>query len=233
MIRINLLVQTAQAAISPKEFRRSALAWLTLLPWKRIGVGAAVVVGLYSVWLFTTTQLKARALAKLTQEWQVLQLQRTQLEQTQAALTALKNRAGVVDTIKAPEAQWAPRLNLLSDSLVSQLWFTYLGLEMVDALENQAAASAPLPSARGNMRGRANPLPVLPPAKIPALLLKGSALLKAQGTGAPVSRFLQRLKDHSEFNHWFKEVGLNTVEHRQVNKEGVSDFVMLLYPTGA
>lgn len=244
MIRINLL---------PPEVGRptsAAAKQLAELPWKRIGIGSLGLLGLYTVWVLAAVQMQSGALARLTAQWGALQPERSRLEQTQASLRALQNRTSVIQSLKQPEAQWAPRLNLLTDVLVSNLWFTHLvflggsafaSSEMESALSEEAkrglglsesgqsSPTEPYPGMPPEMSG----MPASPPAASkPILLLGGSALITAKTAGAPVSRFLQRLKESPEFSRWFTGVELKDVEHRQVHQEEVSDFAILLYPAG-
>ena len=249
--------------------RQAALSWVFLLPWKKVGMGVAAFVGLTSCLLLLSNGLQGRTVARLNARWQVLQPERTQLDRVQSGLLALKNRATVLKGLKAPEAQWAPRLNLLCDALVSQLWFSSLQFGPADIVMEQlspkgkgAAAKKPAPakgsaenpqeSKKSTAKKSAPPKPALnekdqaarksapkkgeegkpPPPAPPLLLLKGSAFVSAQGAGAPVSRYLQHLKEHPEFKHWFRSLELKSVEQRQIQQEQVSDFVIALYPTG-
>ena len=214
MIHVNLLPTTG--------VRRSAVHVSVLLPWRPMAIGLLGIVGVYSGWLLVANRSQARALAEVSAEWSGLELEQAQLQKTQAVLQALRERARAVRAIRAPGVQWAPRLNLLSDALASQLWFTALRFGL--AVEGEDASGAASEPEHPGGSGKA-------PA--PVLMLSGSAIVTAQKPGAPVSRFLQRLKEHPEFHRQFRVVELRVVEHRQVSQDEVSDFVMLLYPSGA
>ncbi len=210
MIRINLL---------PPERRRASPGVRFDLPWRTIGLSSLALLGIYSGWLLIATGVQAHIAARLSAEWNALQPQRAQLETTQETLRALQERARVVQMMKAPATQWAPRLNALSDALVAQLWFTSLTFG-----PPEEPPRPPVP-AKG-----ARPAPVVSAA--PVLLVSGSALVTADQAAAPVSRYLQRLKDSSGFARMFRDMELKDVQHHQVGQEDVSDFVMVLYPTG-
>ncbi len=219
MIRINLL---------PKEAQGSASSLLVLgLPWKLISraVIGGVVIG--SVGLLVTNQIHARTLVMLTAEWNHLQPERAKLEQNQEALKALQNRTSILKALKEPEAQWAPRLNLLSDALVSQLWLIYLEFDLTNDSSTKPATAAGSPAVPPK-----NPAAKTSSKTATLLTLKGSAFVTDTGSGAPVNRYLQRLKEQPEFRRWFRNVELKSVEQRQIHQEQVSDFEILLTPEG-
>lgn len=211
MIRINLL---------PPERRRAAPGVRLILPWRTIVLGGLAVLGVYSGGLLIATRVQAHTAARLSTEWTGLQPQRTQLETTQGLLRALQDQAQMSQVMKAPSAQWAPRLNALSDALVAQLWFTELTYG-----PPEEKTPRPPPPPKG-----VRPLPAASAA--PVVLLSGTALVTADQGAAPVSRYLQRLKESSEFTRLFRGVELKDVQHHQVGQEDVSDFVMVLYPAG-
>ena len=221
MIRINLLPKEAQRAVSSLE----SLRWKMLT---QACVGAVVGVSLF---LFVLNQWNGRALAQLSSEWDRLQPERSKLVQAQDALRALENRTQVLNALKAPQAQWAPRLNLLSDAIVKQLWFTSLEFGPSGSGPSPAQKPAQAP-ASPKAAATAKPKPAPPPPPPPMLVLKGSALVTDAGSGAPVNRYMQKLKDRPEFRRWFKGAELKTVEQRQVHQDQVSDFEIVLSPEG-
>lgn len=239
MIRINLL---------PPQMRRAAGPLLKLagLPWREIGIGVGAILLLYTGRLLWMTHAQSQALAHLTAEWKALQPRQAKLQETRGRLNALKNRSTIMQGVKAPEQQWAPRLNLLSDSLVANLWFTRFAFRSVRGgeagellseefkdlipLEEQQPRRPEAVQKKGTAaatRGKPQPAEKL------FAVLEGSALVVGGDTQAPVSRFLQRLKENPEFGKRFGKVDLKNVSHRQVQQEEVSDFVVLLSPTGS
>lgn len=210
MITINLL---------PPEARRAAVRsqWADL-PWPKIGAAALGVVLLHSVWVLGWGQLQARALGRLTAEWEALQPDKVRVERTQEVLAALQRRAAAVQALKDSQNQWAPRLNLLSDALVAGLWFTQLRFGPVAAPEGQPT----------EMTESGGP----PPPGPPVLWLAGSALVLPEGEDAPPKRYLQRLQAQPEFSRWFLGVELKGIEHRQAGAESVSDFGFVMTVTG-
>ncbi|MBI3615493.1 MAG: hypothetical protein HY211_03135 [Candidatus Omnitrophica bacterium] len=219
MIRINLLPPIGRRAIP--QFGQ--------MPWKLIGRRTLTVVVSISCLLLLANGLHAWTLGRLTAQWNRIQPEWNRLQRTQGVLRALQNRTTLQKTLKASEAQWAPRLNLLSNALVSQLWFSSLEFKTTVAHPNPTApVQKPKP---GAPKGAASKNPPPPPA-VPMLILKGSAFVTETGAGSPVSRYLQRLKEQPDFKRMFRTVELKSVEQRQVHEEQVSDFEMLFFPEG-
>ncbi|MBI1953015.1 MAG: hypothetical protein HYS41_02705 [Candidatus Omnitrophica bacterium] len=240
MIKINLL---------PPDVRRTRRGPGVKVPWKAVGIGAGVCLLVYSGALFFFNQAQNRTLSRLTSEWQGLEPERARLEQRKQALLNLKNRASAVTSMKSPDAKWAPRLNLLSDALVRNLWFTALvGVKtpksetmgfLQSELKDFVPGQIPGFSEQGELLGLSPNTPeagggaAQPAAEEKFLVvLAGVALVEGKESAAPVTRFLQRLKEHPDFSKWFTGVELKDVFHQQVGKEETSAFVILLYPTG-
>ena len=213
MIKINLL---------PAGTRPSSARSVGVFPWKKFGTPLCVLVVLYSIVLLGVRQLESGALTRLTAEQESLKPQKAQIQKAEAALRALQNRAAVLQGLKVPQVQWAPRLNLLSDSVVGQLWFSSLVYESGTAPKKESAPSKEAPPKKG---------PDLSPGGVQVLRLEGSAFVAADEKSSPVSRFLQRLREHPEFKRRFSGLDLKSVEHRKVQEQEISDFVITLYPT--
>ena len=240
MIRINLLPPGARGA--------AARSQLVALPWRRIGLGAAGALVVYSVGLLGWNQVQAGALRAVTAEWEALQPEWAAFQKTQGALQALRDRVAVIQTLQRPEARWAPRLNLLTDALVADLWFTTLtcrttsggearafladefkgmpGLEWPQEMLPEAEAPSATPGGPNTPSGASAPAPR------PLMVLKGSAIAPAGDKGAPVTRYLQQLKEQPEFSRWFLDLELKDIASAKVQQEEVSGFVIALYPTG-
>lgn len=238
MIKINLLSADA---------RPSRARSIGAFPWKKIGLPLGAAVGLYSVWLIGVGQVESGMLARLTAEQEKLKSDKARVGKVEASLHALQNQATVLQFLKAPQLQWAPRLNLLSDSLVGQLWFSSLAYGTPASLVQEQAGSSKKSADKKNKSSsnskaaqkdetkKATGMPSAPeklaPPDVPMLLLKGSAFVTADEQSSPVSRFLQKLRDHPEFKRRFRGLDLKSVEHRQINEHEISDFVIALYPT--
>jgi hypothetical protein len=243
MIRVNLL---------PPDARKSSSGLSVNLPWKKAGAVLLAAVAVASAWLLIMTPIQSSRLNRLTLQWNKMKSERAQVEKVDAAVRAFQNRATMLKEVKAPGAQWAPRLNLLSDALVSKLWFHSLeympsgGAEKSSdkqakrrqKRENAQAEAAAKKEANkekasaGKKGAKAGKKPVAA-KQAPSILLKGSFLDTGErADGSPVNRYLHRLKEHPDFQTRFRGVRLKTVEHRQVGKEEVSDFVIELFPKG-
>ena len=116
-MRINLL---------PPETRKASPAGTLSLPLRPLGIGAGAFLTALTLFLIVGNAWNAGQLGRLRREWQELQPQRAGLEQKQLQLQMLQGQAGVLGQVKAPEGRWAPRLNLLSDAAVPQVWYRKL-----------------------------------------------------------------------------------------------------------
>lgn len=203
-----------------------------------MGAGVWWVIG--SIWLVLAQQGQTRAAVRMRQEWEVLQPEWVQVQERQAVLQALQNRESIRKGMKAPESQWAPRLSFLSDVLVPDVWFTALMVSSSPGSETRRFLSEELKGApllgldmlveqMGEVPPEGENFPV---DWKPRALLAGRALVAGKLEGAPISRFLQKLKEHPEFKRWFTGVEMKDVGQGQVKTEEVSDFVLFLYPTG-
>ena len=271
MIRVNLL---------PPEARRKASATVQLnLPWQRIGSVILALVALSSAGLIIATQIQTSRVSRLSAQWEKVKAERGRVEKTEAALRAFQNRAAVFKETKAPAAQWAPRLNILSDAIVAKLWFTSLEFKPIDASAegegtkgkkrvkvrnrdrdkgsgDEKSADKKSDEKKGKKskekakkggkeekgkdkeskkgRGHASKRSKEAASEVTAtpIVLKGSFLVSSSEVESPVNRYIHRVKQHPDFSVHFKEIKLKTVEHRQVDKEEVSDFIIELFPKG-
>lgn len=253
MIRVNLL---------PPEVARktAAVARLAALPWKEIGIGAGALLGLISIGFLLANGLQRRTFNRLNAEWEGLQPERAQLDQLRASLEAMRNRQRAIQTLKAQEGKWAPRMELFIDTLTANLWFAGIQFKMTRSSETGKfladefrdlvpgieemmraqeemegpAETDPSQAAPPTMNPDGTPAPPPPPAPVwqPRLILRGSALVSGQADEAPVRRFIHRLKEHPEFSRWFSGLELKDVGHEEHGAYEVSEFVLILYPTG-
>lgn len=229
MIRLNLL--------PPGVGAKAAAFPLSDLPWRPIGIAALGLLVLYSGWIVFQNRILSGEVARLTAEWETLQPRRAQIDQTLAALHALQNREAALKTLKSPEGQWAPRLNLLSDCIVADLWFSGLLFRTAESAEITGFLKREFPNMQFpdfEPQQVLNPdgTPVEPSAAWkPQVLLRGFSLVTTK-EGSPVSRFLKRLSEHPEFGRWFSGSELRDVGHSQVAQQEISEFSLLLYPTG-
>lgn len=218
---------------------------LPQVPWRVIAVFLLAFCGISTAFLLVTTRIQAQNLRRLKKELATVSPKLKKVEEVEAATRALQNRSKIQQMLKSPEAQWAPRLNILSDSIVSKLWFTALKIEL-PVSEKPKEATKPAqkktkspPKSKQTAASASSKAqktePPVPPAKPKPILLvlEGSALVSSEGGGSPVNRYLQRLREHPDFSRWFKEVELKSVQQRQIKDDQVSDFVIVFYPTGS
>lgn len=143
MIRVNLL---------PPESRKAEPGAAVAIPWKPLAMGAGGALALLTVALVAGNQWQAGRLDRLRKEWEHIQPQRTDLEEKQKRFQQMQGQASVLDQVKAPKGRWAPRLNLLSDAVAPQVWFT--GLKLAPGEPVRLEGSALVVSA-SNERGAA------------------------------------------------------------------------------
>lgn len=239
-IRINLL---------PAGMRRPARpSPLAALPWKRIGTVAGGLALFITLFLFIGNMQRSRALARLMREWEELLPQRRQFQELQAALEAIRIREQAVLKLKAPQARWAPRMDLLSEMLVSSLWFQGMVLQMSREPQIKRFLTEEFSDLVPNLdqiypEAGSDAVPADPnapqdpnaPAEAlwqPRLWLRGAALVKGGSEGAPVRRFIERLKQNAAFSEWFSGLELQDVGHEERGAYEVSEFILVLYPTG-
>lgn len=226
MIRINLL--------PPGRPGRAVPLWWRQLPWKKIAAAAGGLLAVGSAWVLVAVQNQTHSLSRLRMEWEALQPERIKLEQRQTMLQALRNRESILNNLKTPEGRWARRLNFLSDRVVSDLWFVGFNFSTsTQDLQDQQLPGMEEILGQSDSDGSSGEGNSPPAGWKPVVVLAGSALVSGQeAKGSPVSRFLQKLKEHPEFGRWFSGAELKAIRHRQVKSEEVSDFVIFLYPTG-
>ncbi len=253
MIRVNLL--------PPGVGRQDRAAQLAALPWKEIGTGAGGLLVLVTVGFLLANGLQRRAFDRLNAEWERLQPERVQLDQLRASLDTMRNRQRAIQTLKAEEGKWAPRMELFIDALTANLWFKglqfkvsrstetakFLSDEFRDLIPGIGEMMREQEQMEGPMEAEPSQTPAAPtmnpdgtPARAapppppwqPRLTLRGSALVSGQADEAPVRRFIHRLKGHPEFSRWFSGLELKDVGHEEQGPYEVSEFILILYPTG-
>jgi len=189
VIRINLLPPEVIAANSKKE--------AVTVPWREIGIAVVIGVVGVSVWLPLENMNRSRSLDRLRAEWKEMESKKQRLTEVQQ----LQRQADAFQAAKNKQAQWAPRLALLSEAVVPQVWLTRLEYVQGKSLSVQGTA---LVGSGGGGEGE---------------------------TGGQVTKFFQQLKEQPGFQDWFSNVELKSVEHRHIKEEEVADFVLLLTPT--
>lgn len=98
------------------------------------------LLGAGSALLGLTVAVQGRTLGILRSEWSQLQPERTRFDAMRRTVEALQRRNEIITLTKAAQEQWAGRLNLLSDAVVPQLWFTSLSWSRGQALLLEGAA---------------------------------------------------------------------------------------------
>lgn len=132
MIKINLLPPEVIAARSKKE--------AVTLPWREIGIAVAVGAVVISVWLPVENMRRSRELKRLQAEWETLEPKKKKLAEVRESVQRLQLQADALQAAKSKQAQWAPRLALLSEAVVPQVWLTRLEYVQGKSLSVQGTA---------------------------------------------------------------------------------------------
>ena len=132
MIKINLLPPEIVAARAKKQ--------TLTVPWREIIIAAVVGVVGISIWLPSTNMKRSRALERLRAEWKTLEPKQKRMAEVEQNLLDLQRQADALQAAKNRQAQWAPRLSLLSEAAVPQVWLTRLGYVQGEALHVHGTA---------------------------------------------------------------------------------------------
>lgn len=193
MIKINLMPPEMIAANSKKE--------TVSVPWREIGIALVIGAVAVSVWLPFENVRRSRSLGRLRGECKEIESKKQRLTEVQQSVQHLQRQADALRVVKNKQAQWAPRLALLSEALVPQVWLTRLEYVQGKGMTVQGTA------------------------------LVGSGGSGEGEVSGQVTKFFQQLREQPGFRDWFSNVELKSVEHRPIKEEEVADFVLLLTPT--
>ena len=133
MISINLLPESyRQPVTSPiQQFHRSPLA-------------LAVIAGLVGVALVLVggVQVRQAAVNGITARLQQLAAKKTEVDELNVLLRALREQYAVFERLSRARSQWAHHLNVLSDATPEGVWLTDLSLDPEKGLVIQGSALA-------------------------------------------------------------------------------------------
>ncbi len=133
MISINLLPESyRQPVTSPiQQFHRSPLA-------------LAVIAGLVGVALVLVggVQVRQAAVNGITARLQQLAAKKTEVDELNVLLRALREQYALFERLSRARSQWAHHLNVLSDATPEGVWLTDLSLDPEKGLVIQGSALA-------------------------------------------------------------------------------------------
>ena len=132
MIKINLLPPEIIAARAKKQ--------TLTVPWREIIIAAVIAVAGISFWLPSQNMERSRLLEQLRAEWKTLEPKQQRMAEVEQNLLDLQRQADALQAAKNKQAQWAPRLSLLSEALVPQVWLTQLEYSQGKGLSLQGTA---------------------------------------------------------------------------------------------
>jgi hypothetical protein len=145
MIRINLLPPSQRVGSGHRLVGR--------IPFRALAIGAGFFWMGMTLGLLAVNGMQSQALAQWNKRWREIQPKKAQWEDLQQAVQMLRQQAKTLQTIRSDRARWSYRLNLLSDSLTSQLWFRSLSWKDGEraVLKGRALVGSRQPEAETNV----------------------------------------------------------------------------------
>lgn len=213
---------------------------LPAIPPRRLAVMAAVALSVVTFGVTAWRHAQERALAQLTADWNQLRGPREELEATRATVALLERQETRLTQLRTSGIRWAPRLNLLSDAMVSGVWFTRLIVEPPDvkarptagAAKASRAASASAPKAsskssseaasRSKTKGSARKGPAAP-----RLVVTGIALVPTGEQASPLGAMLESVKRQPQFSQYFEQVEVQSAGRGKIGRQDVTEFTLV------
>jgi len=216
MIRINLVPPSARRPFWAR-WRWSAV------PLRRLAILGVSAMAFLAAGLWLLRSGEERTLGRLRQEWRTWEGPQAELDAYQNQMAVLKRQADHLARVRSDGLTWAPRLNLLSDTVSSGVWFTRLSVEAVEAKTPLAKAKPLLKADKGKPK-RARGEDAGPSVR---MTVEGTALVPQKEEGSPLMSTLQSLKRHPEFSRSFSRVEVKSAERRMFGSVAVTDFVLV------
>lgn len=216
MIEINLV---------PLEKRPKVRGQMILSPrrWAAISIGGLVLVtALLGMGRIQTERVHAR----LNAEWKEIQDSRAEWEALRSRIALLETQGEQMKRLRASGLRWAPRLQVLSEAVVPNLWFTQLSIEPPDAKKEAKEEKEEKKLEKKKSKGK---VPAQKKSKRIHVLVQGVALVPSSGIEpSPISVYLQSLKKHPRFSQYFDSVEVKSVERQKFGTTDVSEFLLQL-----
>lgn len=217
MIEINLL---------PEELRKKKTAFtmpditLAFLP---ILIGLIGCLILTQILLVLTINIKEAAYVRMSKEYEVLQPQKGSIEVTWKDNIKVKREVDAIESLRAKRILWSKKLNQLSDLIVPGTWFTRLSVEKRVALVEQPRQALPQRAVPGIKKA------VAEKTRISYLCIEGAASTLYGEELATIGRFIDRLKNDTEFFKDFSNIELDSTELYTVKDTEVMKFNISCY----
>jgi len=219
MIEINLLPVELR-----KKRRKIELPEIPIIPIVAFIVAGMVIIQLL---LGGLTFLSKRQLASLEKKWKELAPKKSELDKIKKEISDIDKQGQTVDTLIAKRLSWSGILNEINDSLTPNIWLS----EFLYSERNVAAAE------RSNKLlakkvARAKRTSATRSYKERTLTLSGYALGRGGDATDYITRFVESLKDNSEFAAHFAEIEQGPIKKAIIQDQEVMSFTVIceFYP---
>lgn len=176
---------------------------------KRMLLTISVYLVLFHTFLHLATMVNTRRVAILNQRWQAQAPQKTQVDQLKGKLSKINEDISLIEQVVSNKVLWSPKLNRISELLISGIWLNELSLEKQDVQQEN------LPKVNNGT-----------PEYAISLIIRGSAASRAKDEPALIGRFMQNLKTDPYFSRDLSEVELGPIKKRQIQQTEIMDFVL-------
>lgn len=196
-------------------------------------LGAVAGLGVVTVGLMAWRQVQERALTRLTAEWDQLKTPRQELEAIRASVALLDRQDQRFKQLRTAGIRWAPCLNLLSDAMVSGVWFTRLTVEPSDAASGAKAPAAKSPAksatktSPSRAKTKASSQKKTAPGPTARLVVSGVALVPAGEQVSPLGAMLDAVKRHPQFSTLFDQVEVKSAGRGKIGRQEVTEFTLV------
>lgn len=186
----------------PEELREKKKLKLNLKPVFKTKLVYAVLgsIVVFHLLLHIIAMTNRRRVRVLKRNRQNLSAQKAELDQLKAELVKLNSKIPLIEQLINNRVVWSKKLNRISDLLVVGIWLDEINLE------------------GGKTKTSLESLEYL--------VIRGSAASKTKDEPALIGRFMQNLKDDSDFCDDFIDIELGPIRKRQIAQTEVMDFTL-------
>ncbi|MBI4313355.1 MAG: hypothetical protein HY594_00920 [Candidatus Omnitrophica bacterium] len=183
-------------------------------------VAATALLGIWRIGL-------EKSYARMNAQWKTLETSRSEWEALRNRVAMLETQAEYMKQLRGRGLRWAPRLQLLSEALVPDVWLTELSIQPVDLKKEAKEAKK---EEKKKLRDKSEKSKVKTQARNrKRVVVAGAALVPVSGVEpSPISVYLQSFKKHPKFSQNFDGVEVKSVERQKIGTTDVSEFLLQL-----